>query len=134
VTGISYELIKGGKYGKLLADEYYQTAITGHRVSYDRNAMRCDLYPDGMLVVYKDSEWDFGTFAIDTPAMVVASLEHDAFCNMTNSRDLPWSCRLQADKNFWNRLTENGATISRLWRVPGVMLYSQLVARWKDKQ
>lgn len=131
---IDYVLIKGGKYGRITKDITYKTAITGYRVPFDLNAMRGNLYPSGKLVVYCGSEWDFGTFAIDTPAMVIASLEHDVFCNLTNFRLLPWECRMQADKNFWNRLTEHGATISRFWRVPGVMLYSQLVARWKDKQ
>jgi hypothetical protein len=133
VRGIHYENIKGGDAGRLLSDITYQTAILGRRVSFDRDRLRCDLYMDGRLVVYADSEWDFGTFAIDTPAMVYASLEHDAICNMTNARLLPWRYRMEGDKGLWNTLTAQGATVSRFWRVPAVMAYSQLIARWKDK-
>ena len=133
MTGISYELIKGGCKGLLTQDITYKTSIIGRRVSFDRDSMRCDLHIDGRLVVYSGSEWDFGTFAIDTPAMVYASLEHDAICNMTNARLLPWRYRMEGDKGLWNTLTAQGATVSRFWRVPAVMAYSQLIARWKDK-
>jgi len=133
MTGISYELIKGGGKGLLTQDITYKTSIIGRRVSFDSDAMRCDLHIDGKLVVYSGSEWDFGTFAIDTPAMVYASLEHDAICNMTNARLLPWKYRVEGDKGLWNTLTAQGATVSRFWRVPAVMFYSQFIARWKDK-
>ena len=133
MSGINYELIKGGTKGLLLSDITYKTAIIGRRVSFDSDAMRCDLHIDGSLVVYSGSEWDFGTFAIDTPSMVYASLEHDAICIMTNARMLPWSCRAIGDKGLWNTLSKQGATVSRWWRVPAVMVYSQVVARWKDK-
>jgi len=133
MTGISYELIKGGGKGLLTQDITYKTSIIGRRVSFDSDAMRCDLHIDGRLVVYSGSEWDFGTFAIDTPAMVYASLEHDAICNMTNARLLPWKYRVEGDKGLWNTLTAQGATVSRFWRVPAVMFYSQFIARWKDK-
>ena len=131
--GIHYANIKGGKAGLLLSDITYKTAIIGRRVSFDRDSLRCDLFMDGRLVVYADSEWDFGTFAVDTPAMVYASLEHDAICSMVNARVLPWSCRAIGDKGLWTTLTSQGGTLSRWWRVPAVMVYSQLVARWWDK-
>jgi len=133
VSGINYELIEGGKRGKLNADQLFTNSIAGYDVSYSGNGMRCRLLPSGDLVVYAGSVWDFGSWAVDTPAMVIASLEHDAFCHMTNARLLPWSVRAKADANFFRRLGENGATVSRWWRTPGVMLYSQLVARWRDK-
>ena len=134
MRGIHYENIKGGDAGRLLSDITYQTAILGRRVSFDRDRLRCDLFMDGRLVVHESSEWDFGTFAVDTPAMVYASLEHDAICSMTNARALPWECRAIGDKGFWRRLTNQGATLSRWWRVPVVMGYSQLFARWKDRR
>ena len=130
---INYELIEGGRRGRLLADEVYQSDIRGYRVVFDDGDMRCTLLPSGDLVVYSGTVWDFGTGAIDTPAMVIASLEHDAYCKMTNARKLPWRIRAKADKNLFNRLGENGSTVSRWWRVPAVMIYSQAVARWKDK-
>lgn len=130
---ISYTLIDGGKRGRLDADQVFTNSIRGYRADFDNGALHCNLMPSGDLIVYAGSIWDFGTFAVDTPAMVVASLEHDAMCHMTNARVLPWSVRMKADKNFFARLGENGATVSRWWRTPFVMGYSQLVARWKDK-
>jgi len=133
MSGISYELIEGGKRGRLLADQVFTDSIRGHRLHYRDSSLHFDLYPSGDLVVYAGSVWDFGTGAIDTPAMVVASLEHDCICAATNARKLPWSARFDGDKNLFSRLGENGATVSRWWRTPGVMVYSQLVARWRDK-
>lgn len=133
-NGIHYKTIEGGRKGRLLSDITYQTKIIGHRVTFDDNGMRCDLFVDGRLRVYTPSKWDFGTFAIDTPAMVYASLEHDALCNMTNARLLPWKYRFIADKGLWSTLTNEGAKLSRFWRVPGAMIYSQLFARWKDRK
>lgn len=130
---INYELIEGGRRGRLLEDEVFTESITGYSVKFSDPDMRCALHPSGTLVVFSGSVWDFGSWAIDTPAMVIASLEHDAICNMTNARLLPWSARMKGDKNFWKRLGDNGATISRLWRTPGVMIYSQFVARWRDR-
>jgi hypothetical protein len=129
-----YELVNG-KRGKLLSDYIFSTPITGYRVRLQTKTERADLFPDGRLVIYAPTEWDFGSGpAVNTPAMVYASLAHDIFCVMTNLRLLPWSCRGAADKYFWSCLTEAGAATSRWWRAPGVMLYSQLVARWKDRR
>ena len=133
-NGIHYKTIEGGRKGRLLSDITYQTKINGRRVTFDNDGMRCDLFVDGRLRVYTPTDWDFGTGAIDTPAMVYASLEHDVFCKMINYRLLPWSYRAIADKGLWTRLGEQGATVSRVWRVPVVMIYSQLFARWKDKK
>jgi len=132
-SGINYELIEGGKRGRLLADEVYTDSISGYVASFNNGDMRCRLFPCGDLVVYAGTIWDFGTFAIDTPAMVIASLEHDCFCSMTNARVLPWSVRWKADKNFFKRLGSNGDNVSKWWRTGVVMTYSQLFARWKDK-
>jgi len=132
-AGISYELIDGGKRGLLTQCHIFADSIMGYSVTYSGFGMYCSLYPDGELIVDKGSVWDFGSFAIDTPAMVIASLEHDALCVMTNARVLPWSVRMKADKNFFARLGENGALVSRWWRAPAVIFYSQLFARWKDR-
>lgn len=124
----------GTTWGRLLEDFTYKTPITGYDKEIKLRNFHCKLTKDGTLKVFCLSEWDFGSFAIDTPAMVYASLAHDAFCHMTNWLLLPWEVRFQADKYFWQCLTEAGATTSRWWRVPGVMLYSQFVARWKDRK
>lgn len=132
--GVNYDLIEVGKRGRLNEPEVFMGSITGYRVTFSNGVLSFDLYPDGTLIVDKGSIWDFGSFAIDTPAMVIASLEHDAFCEMTNHRVLPWSVRMEADKRFFARLGENGATVSRWWRTLGVMTYSQTVARWRDRR
>lgn len=124
----------GTTWGRLLEPYSYQTPIKGYNKALEIPNFRCKLSSDGTLMILALSEWDFGSFAIDTPAMVYASLAHDAFCHMTSYRLLPWNVRFYADKYFWQCLTEAGATISRWWRVPGVMLYSQLIARWKDRK
>jgi hypothetical protein len=131
--GIHYKN-KGGKGGILLSEIAYQTKVYGHSVSFDRDSIHCDLFVDGTLLVYPNTEWDYGTFAIDTPAMVYASLEHDVLCKLTNYRLIPWKYRFIADKGLWSTLGSQGAKVSRLWRTPAVMIYSQFVGRWKDKK
>ena len=128
-----YTLIKQGKWGRLMEKFVYFTPIKGYNVNVDRARIRFRLFENGMLEVYPDTEWDFGSNAIDTPAMVLASLAHDMFCYMTDNGLLPWKERYQADKYFGELLNKAGAGLSRLWRVPGVMLYSQTIARWRAK-
>lgn len=130
-----YETFKrnGKIWGRLLSDHKYKTPITGFDVVIEsRQGAR--LKPSGILHIYAMSEWDFGSGAIDTPAMVYASLAHDVFCEMTDKGILPWECRFEADKYFWTCLSEGGAIVSRFWRVPAVMLYSQLFARWRREK
>lgn len=133
-SGIHYELIRRGRWGRLLSDYAKMTPIKGHDVVYNDGEFRCRLEPSGRLTAYRISEWDFGTRAINTPAMVEASVSHDAFCKMTDAGILPWSVRFEADKFLWTDLGNGGATISRFWRVPLVMLYSQTIARWRRKK
>jgi hypothetical protein len=132
-----YELIRNGKAGRLLHGADYMTPITGHKAVIqdfvDGFWVSARLCHDGRLVCKAGTEWDFGTMAADTPPMVRASLAHDMLCHMTNMRLIPWECRHQADKYLNAVLKQFGASYSRFWRVPGVVLYSQLLARWKDK-
>ena len=124
-----YNLLPCRKRGRLRENYTYQTPITGHNLIWGNGQFRCRLYDDGRLTIYAGSIWDFGTWAIDTPAMVYASLPHDAFCLLTNSGVLPWECRMAADKYFGQCLKDAGAPLSVLWRLPLVMLNSQTVAR-----
>jgi hypothetical protein len=127
-----YEIFRHNskRWARLLADKSYQTPITGHKIHFSNGRFSCCLMPDGLLTIFAMSEWDLGTMAIDDPAMVYASLPHDAGCHMTDSGVLPWSCRMQFDKYLWTCLTQAGAKVSRLWRTPAVMINSQLIARW----
>jgi hypothetical protein len=132
-----YELFKknGKTWGRLLAGYSYDTPITGYAVTLNTPTYGCRLTPDGRLYIKAVSEWDFGSGpSVQTPPMVYASLAHDMFCHLTNRRLIPFSERKAADLYFWTCLGEAGATVSRLWRLPAVFGYSQLVARWKDKQ
>lgn len=123
------------RWGRLLQHYTYQTPILGYDVTYESPTMKAKLCTDGRLRIHTMSEWDFGSgfFTVQTIAMVYASLPHDVFCHMTNARLLPWECRKKADWYFGACLSAAGETFSRVWRTPGVMLYSQFVARWKDK-
>ena len=127
-----YELFKrnGKRWARLLSNKTYRTPITGHLVHFNNGHFRCSMFADGLLTVYAMTEWDLGTMAIDDPAMVYASLPHDAGCYMTDAGVLPWSCRMKFDKYLWTCLSEAGAKVSRFWRTPIVMLNSQLIARW----
>lgn len=130
-----YELIKNGKWGRLLEDYAYYTPIKGYFADMRLENFHCSLREDGFLVIYSDSEWDFGSGpAVDTPAMVIASLAHDAGCHMTNHRVLPWECRARFDAYFRELLKTNGNGLWRYVRWAGVVTYSQLVARWKDQR
>jgi hypothetical protein len=141
-----YELCRNNTHGRLLSDYVIRTPIKGYQVSYAHGQFHCRLDVDGKLTVYAMSEWNFGNRAIDTPAMVAASLPHDAFCHMTNSGRLPWSARRLADNFFSWMLRELGPRGGRLglrtgltclssgWRWLGVTANSQLIARWSRKE
>lgn len=116
---------------RTINDEQYETPIKGYSLIWGNGEFRCRLYEDGRLLIYAGSVWDLGTGAIDTPAMIYASLPHDAFCLMTNSGVLPWECRMMADKYFKQCLKDAGAGWTALWRFPLVVLNSQTIARMK---
>ena len=140
---VPYTLIWGGNGARLTEDVTYGTGIAGHK-AYLRDYMvvgghaakvECALLEDGNLIVYAGTEWDFGSGpAIDTPSVIIASLAHDMICHLTNKRLIPWSCRAQGDRMYREMLKQNGTCITRQWRhYIGVRLYSELVARWKDR-
>lgn len=124
------ERLKNGKM-RFYDDYIFTDSVRGYDADFNRDGFRCALRPDGELTIFAGSVYDMGTGAINTPAMVVASAEHDAGCHMTNYGVLPWAARHEFDKRFFSRLGEEGATISRWWRTAGVMLNSQLIARWR---
>lgn len=142
---IHYTLLPGGRTGYLESDFLTQTPIKGHTVErMDQPGIRCTLGPGGLLHIYKGTVWDYGSGpALNTPAMVRASLVHDAFCIMTDEGLLPWSVRREADNLFRKLLIKYGPRggllgwrtgltyLSSTWRWVGVTAYSQLVARWK---
>lgn len=139
-SSLSFDLIRGGKAGRLTAPAEFGTGITGHdaAIQYRRFAgylVACQLTQDGRLYVQADTEWDFGSGpAIDTPAVVIASLAHDMICHLTNARLIPWSCRAQGDAMYRTMLEQNGTGfLRRWWQYAGVRGYSETVARWRDR-
>jgi hypothetical protein len=140
---LPHVLIWGGKGGRLTDTATYGTGITGYNVEFKDSIVingrvafvHCALIPDGTLFVYLDTQWDFGSGpAIDTPAVVIASLPHDMICHLTNARRIPWACRALGDKMYRVMLAQNGVSAARRgWQWLGVRVYSELVARWKDK-
>lgn len=121
----------GARWGRLLDDYTFEGSLTGHQVVMTAGPMAAKLEKFGELRIYALSEWDFGTCAVDDLAMIRASLEHDFYCTATHTGLLPWRVRYKADKLFFRRLGEAGATISRFWRTPLVMLNSQTLAKWR---
>ena len=134
MSGISYKLVDQGKRGMLTESAMFDTGITGHHGETDY----CTLTVDGRLFIRAGFVWDFGSGAIDTPAMVIASLAHDALCILTNERKVPWSVRAQADRFFREQLKANSppgvlSFASRWWRWSAVRVYSAGIARWRDR-
>lgn len=139
---LAYELSADGLTGRVVRPVAVSTGITGYKAELsgiDRTAV---LYPDGRLFIAEGFVWDFGSGpAVQTPAMVRASLVHDVLCDMTNARLLPWSCRAKADRLFRQLLKEyaprrawyNPMRLHPWWRWAGVAAYSQLIARWSDR-
>ena len=130
----------GNLRGVMLSEKVYQTKILGHAVAMQAANSVCSLTKDGKLALAGAFEgtarfdWDFGSYAIDTPPMVVASAEHDAFCRMTDDGMLPWECRALADTNFRERLIAEGTPTWRAWLdYFAVRRYSKWVAYWKRK-
>lgn len=136
-------LIWGRRGGRLEARSTYYTGITGHSAKLDKLVLilkgrrlwlDAELYPDGRLVVEPDTTWDFGSGAVDTPPVIIASLAHDMLCHMTNMRLLPWRCRWLADRAYRVMLRQNGACLLRAWgQWAFVAGYSQLIASWRDR-
>ena len=92
--------------------EFHSPIIGYHaRISriIDGKQVQCELYPTGLLVVFPDTVWDFGTGAIDTPDVVRASLAHDMFCHLTDSGLIPWQCRRLADQYYRDLLLQYGS-------------------------
>jgi hypothetical protein len=126
---ISYELTDYGNLGRLLEPLEFITPIQ----LYSAKIPFGELEINGRLTLKPGYIWDFGSGpAVDTPAMVIASAAHDAFCLMTDQKLIPWECRAMADKYFRELLKEGGTSfMRRWWCYAGVRSYSTLVARWK---
>lgn len=135
MSGIHYDLIrKNGKtLGLLLSDAQYAPPIYGKEAEIETPASACRLDQIGRLHIFAGFEWDFGSGpAIDTPAVIRASLAHDALCLLTDNGLIPWECRAKADAYYRHLLMVYGASKMRAWyQWAGVRAYSKSVAYWK---
>lgn len=146
----NYSRISEGELKAVLNEPYrFHTPIRGYSAWINNPDQRCQLYPDGTLVVYKGLKWDFGSGAVDTKSMQIASLAHDAFCWLTDQGKLPWAVRKKADKYFrtllyawmchyaeelpfWRRDARKTYARWRAWRSwVAVKTYSQRIAKKK---
>jgi hypothetical protein len=116
VTGpreLPYKLLRKRR-GMTTGFVEYRTPITGHAARIHREVggkwVHCELMTNGLLLVYPETTWDFGTGAIDTPDVVRASLAHDMFCHFTNLGLIPWECRKVADNYYRDLLIYYGCT------------------------
>lgn len=143
LLGLDYRLIRNNSRGMLTRTAFIDTGILGHSAALTKGELHCALSENGTLTVFAYSIWDFGSGpAINTPAMVRASLPHDALCLLTNHRLVPWSVRRKADSLFRKHLKAlspprkwyNPLRYHANWRWLSVSLYSQLIARWRDKR
>ena len=105
---------KDGKWwGVLNRGSTFRVGIQGS-YSLRKPGFSCDL-KNGFLTVNRHSRWDFATGAIDTEDMRIASLLHDAFCNMYNEDIIPFGVRRKADVLFRKVLKEQGCPFIRRW-------------------
>lgn len=95
----------------------YRTPIRGQSARINREVggkwVHCELMTSGMLLVYSDTAWDFGTGAIDTPDVVRASLAHDMFCHFTDLGLIHWKFRAVADGYYRDLLLHYGCSKAR---------------------
>jgi len=142
-AAIAFELLENGKLGRLTQGVRFKSPITGHTAKLEQFFhvpqgtlwVECYLQKDGTLDIADGTMWDYASGpAIDTPAVVIASVAHDMFCHLTNLRMIPWECRAKADKYYRDCLKANGVGMVRRYaHWLAVSTYSQAVARWRDK-
>ncbi len=126
-----YRLIENGKRGELLSQHVFETPVVG----YEAEMPGVSLLKSGTLIMDALLRWDFGTGAIDTPAVVEASLKHDAFCWLTDAGLIPWECREAADADYRDTLKSLGVGFVRRWAHWLVVRgNSKFNAYWKRKR
>lgn len=102
-----YELVGGGARGRLEQDYVYSTSVWGHVVERFKSPY-VQLLTGGTLTLRSGYTWDFGTFAVDDPAMTAASLVHDGLYQLIREGHIPKKWRKQADKELREALKRGG--------------------------
>lgn len=106
----SYDIELGR--GVLDADFVFETPVVGEIAALGAGVM---LRFDGSLRLVKGYSWDFGSGAIDTPGMIVASLAHDGFCDLIAAGKLGKRHKRAADKYFLTVMKHYGVPFLRRW-------------------
>lgn len=109
---------RGSSYAELTEDYQCQTPIKGEVAAIPHVL----LASDGLLLVSKGFHWDFGSGpALNTPAMIYASLTHDCLYLLMQEGELPWHWRKAADQLFYQHLLHAGMnTVRARWCYWGV--------------
>lgn len=99
--------------GVLVEEFVVSTPVKGYNC---RTTYIC-LSNDGTLKLFSGFRWDFGSGpAIDNPAMVYASIAHDAFYDLIKLKKLPRSkVRATVDRFFRDQLLEANVSPFRAW-------------------
>lgn len=103
-----------GKWTGVL-DKIARFYVGGNETAYlNTDDFEC-LLRGGILSVHPGSKWDFATGAFDTEDMRIASLLHDAFCNMRKAFLISFKERMRANTLFRQVLDEKGCSWLRRW-------------------
>lgn len=121
-----HTLHRDGKWiGKLDRDAKFRVNIVG-TVSFREEDFSCRIQ-NGTLVVGARSEWDFATGAVDSEDMRIASLLHDSFCRLHETKKISFEARRRGDYLFRKVLEERGCSWFRRWYAYlAVSLYSYM--------
>lgn len=120
-----YDLYKNG--GILTEDFITTTRIKGRTCTTDE----IHLEPTGELWIREGKEWDFGTGAVDTPAVIMASLVHDILCELIQWGKLPTTLRKKIDKEYLRYLKLGGMPwYRRYWQYYAIRFYVKFVKPW----
>jgi len=117
-----YDLCDAG--GVLVEDFYFDTEVIGKQAEGNKVL----ILKDGRMCFERGFKWDFGTGAVDTPAVILASLVHDGLCNLIEDTKLPAAYRKRADKEYKRVLKMGGmGWLRRQWQYHGIRLYVRLL-------
>lgn len=116
--------------GVLIEDFVTMTRIKGRTC----NAPTIKLLPTGELWIAEGEEWDFGTGAIDTPAVILASLVHDKLIELIFLGLLPTTLRRRIDKEYKRYLKIGGMRwLRRQWQYHVIRFYVRFIKPWYEK-
>lgn len=116
---ISYSTNRGR--GTLSKSVVFDTPVKGYSATHPDILLK----EDGQLTIRAGFEWDYASGAIDTPAMIWASLPHDAFWDLRNAGKLPKSEFGVVDSYFRKCLKAAGEGWLRRWYAwAAVRIYS----------